>query len=162
MVLFGSSLLTLASLSPAYGGDPCCAVIPNATLKGRLGRLVVAFPAAAVPTGTRVAVLKDGKEIQAGHGSQRWELLSGTYEVTISGKKVSNVTVQAGHDTNVKVGVLRISASQNTRGAVLDGGHEIAGGQGNQLIGLPVGSFEVKVAGQSEQVTISAGQITDF
>lgn len=140
----------------------CCHLLPNTALKGRFGRLVVAFPAGAVPTGTRIAVLKDGKEVQAGHGSQSWELLSGTYEVIVSGKRVSNVTVKAGHDTNVKVGVLRISAAKETRTAVLDGGNEIAGGHGNHLVGLPAGSFDVKVAGQTESVTISEGKITDF
>jgi hypothetical protein len=140
----------------------CCLLLPNAALKGRFGRLVVAFPAPAVPKGTRVAVFKAGKEVQAGYGNQSWELLSGVYEVKISDKTVSNVTIKAGHDTNVKVGVLRISASKQTRAAVLEGGKEIAGGYGNQIIGLPIGSFEVSVAGQTEAVMITEGKITDF
>ncbi len=123
---------------------------------------LVAFPAGAVPTGSRMAVLKDGKEVQAGFGSQNWQLLPGTYEVNISGKTVANVTVQAGHDTMVKVGVLRISAGKQTRGAVLDGGREIAGGLGNQVIGLPPGSYEVRIAGQTKRVTISERMVTDF
>jgi hypothetical protein len=127
-----------------------------------LGRLVVAFPAGAVPQPTRVAVLKDEKEVQAGFGSQSWELLSGTYDVTVSGKRVTNVAVKAGHDTNVKVGVLRISAGSGTRAAVLDSGKEIASGHGNQLIGLPAGAFDVQIAGQTEKVTISEGKVTDF
>jgi hypothetical protein len=122
----------------------------------------VTFPAAAMPKGTRVAVLKNGKEVQGGYGSQNWELLSGTYEVSISGKTISNVTVKAGHDTNVKVGVLRISADTATRTAVLDEGKEIASGHGNHLVGLPAGSFDVQVAGQSETVTIEEGKVTDF
>jgi hypothetical protein len=140
----------------------CCDLVANAALKGRFGRLVVTFPAAAVPTGTRVAVLKDGKEVQAGHGSQSWQLLSGTYEVKIAGKTVSNVSVKAGHDTNVKVGVLRVSVGKGIRAAVLDGGKEIAGDYGNFIVGLPAGSFDVNVAGQTEKVTISEGKITDF
>jgi hypothetical protein len=140
----------------------CCDLVANAALKGRFGRLLVTFPAAAVPTGTRVAVLKDGKEVQAGHGSQSFELLSGTYQVTISGKTVSNVTVKAGHDTNLKVGVLRITGAKNMRAAVLEGSREIAAGYGGELIGLPAGLFDVQMAGQTEKVTISEGKITDF
>lgn len=145
-----------------HAAEPCCSVTINAALKGRLGRLVLAFPADALPKGTRVAVLKDGKELNKGYGSQTWDLLPGTYEVSISGKLVSNVTVQARHDTVVKVGVLRVSAGQQTRVAVIDGGKEIAAGHGNQVIGLPLGSFAVRVGGQTENVTIGAGQITDF
>lgn len=140
----------------------CCTTLANPALKGRIGRVVVTFPAGAVPKGTRVAVLRDGKEVQADYGSHSWELLSGTYDVIISGKKIPNVTVKAGHDTNVKVGVLRITGAKNMRAAVLEGGQEIAAGYGGELIGLPAGSFEVQMAGQTEKVTISEGKISDF
>jgi hypothetical protein len=127
-----------------------------------MGRIVVAFPDGADPKATRIAVLKDSKEVQAGYGSQTWDLLPGTYGVVISGKTVSNVTVQSRHDTNVKVGVLRVSAGSQTRSEVLDSGKVLAGGYGNHLVGLPSGSFEVRVSGQAETVTISDGKITDF
>ncbi len=140
----------------------CCHLVANAALKGRLGRIVVAFPSSALPRGTRVAVLKEGKEVQADYGNHNFELLSGTYEVTISGKRIPNVTVKAGHDTNVKVGVLRIQAAKNMRAAVLEGGREIAGGYGGELIGLPAGLFDVQIAGQTAKVTINEGKITDF
>jgi hypothetical protein len=145
-----------------HGGTPCCSVVANAALKGRLGRLVVAFPDGAVPKSTPVEVLKDGKKLQNGYGNQSWELLSGTYEVSISGKRLSNVTVKAGHDTTVKVGVLRVSAGKDTRVDVLDGGNKLTGGYGSQVIGLPLGSYDIQVAGQTERVTISEGNVTDF
>jgi hypothetical protein len=145
-----------------HGAEPCCSVVANAALKGRLGRVVVAFPDGAVPKNTRVDVLKDGKVLQSGYGSQHWELLSGTYEVSISGKRVSNVTVKAGHDTTVKVGILRVSAGKDTRVDVLDGGNKLTGGYGSQVIGLPLGSYDIQIAGQTERVTISEGTVTDF
>jgi hypothetical protein len=140
----------------------CCAVVANASLRGRLGRIIVNFPVAAVPTGTRIAVFKDGREVQADYGNHEFELLSGTYDVIISGKRVPNVTVKAGHDTKVKVGVLRITAAKNLRAAVLEGGKEIAGAYGGEIIGLPAGTYDVQMAGQTERVTISEGKITDF
>lgn len=100
--------------------------------------------------------------VQGGYGNQSWELLSGAYEVSISGKRVGNVTVKPGHDTTVKVGVLRISAGKDTRVDVLDAGNKLTGGYGEQVIGLPLGSFDIQVAGQTERVTISAGNVTDF
>ena len=131
-------------------------------MKGRLGRVVVAFPDGAVPKDTRSDVLKDGKVVQSGYGNQAWDLLSATYEVKISGKPVPNVTVKAGHDTTVKVGVLRVSAGKDTSVGVLDGGNKLTSGYGNQVIGLPLGSYDIQVAGQTEKVTISEGTITDF
>jgi hypothetical protein len=154
---------TNSALTAATSADQvCCTVTPNPSQKGRLARLVVAFPMGATPKGTRVAVLKDGKELRSGYGNQQWELLSGIYEVVISGKHVPNGPLKAGHDTNVKVGVLKISAAKETRIEILDGGTEISSGYGDQLIGLPVGSFNVLIAGQSAPVTNSEGETTDF
>ena len=131
-------------------------------MKGRLGRVVVAFPDGAAPKNTRVDALKDGKVVKGGYGNQSWEFLPGVYEVKISAKPVPNVTVKAGHDTTVKVGILRISAGKDTRVDVVDAGNKLTGGYGNQVIGLPSGSFDIQIAGQSERVTISEGQVTDF
>ena len=147
------------SLGVAQG---CCTILQNPTLKGRLGRVVVAFPDGAVPKNTRVDMLKDGKVVQGGFGNQSWELLPGVYEVSISSRRVGNLTVKAGHDTTVKVGVMRISAGKETRVDVLDAGKTLTGGYGNQLIGLPLGSYDIQVAGQTEHVTISEGKVTDF
>lgn len=167
IVLVGYMVLLAQPGSSTFAAEPqhniaCCNIVANAALKGRFGRLVVAFPAGANPRGTRIAVFKDGKEVQADYGSHSFELLSGTYDVKIAGKTVLNVTVKAGHDTNVKVGVLRIAGAKSRRAAVLDGGQEIAGAYGGELIGLPAGAFEVHFAGRTERVTISAGQVTDL
>jgi hypothetical protein len=44
----------------------------------------------------------------------------------------------------------------------LDGGKVLASGHGNHLVGLPAGSYGVKVSGQTETVTIGAGHVADF
>jgi hypothetical protein len=129
-----------------------------------MGRIVVAFPDGAAPTGTRVAVLKDGKEIKSGHGNANWELPSGTYEVTISDKSLLGVAVQAGQETQVKVGVLHVNADQQTRIELIDpaSGKVLASGHGERSYGLPIGPISVQVAGQSETVTIEEGVVTKF
>jgi hypothetical protein len=129
-----------------------------------MGRVIIAFPEGSAPSATGVAVLKDGKDVQAGHGSQRWEIPSGTYEVSISNKSLSAVTVQAGQETNVKVGVLHVNALPQTRVELLDqvGGKVFASGHGEQSYGLPIGPVTVQVAGQSERVTIEEGKVTEF
>jgi hypothetical protein len=142
------------------------AITANPQLKGRLGRLIVAFPEGANAGGTRMDVYKVGQPtaIAGGFGNQTLDLLPGTYAVVISGKRVEGVTVQSGHDTKVKVGVLRVTAGGGTRIDVLDPATKqaLTGGFGNQQFGLPIGPVSVSVAGQSEPVTIQEGKITDF
>ncbi len=149
-----------ASRAPSASG--CCTVAVNPALKGGLGRVVIGFPGGTVPTATRVLVLKDGKQLQAGYGNRSWELPPGSYEVSISGKVVSNVTVQAGADTNVRVGVLRVTASNQTRSEIIDGATPLAAGFGTRLVGLPVGSYGLRISGQTEPNTIQEGQVTQF
>jgi hypothetical protein len=155
----GRENLSPASLSGSAASG-CCAITPNPALAGRLGRLLVAFPPSAVPSGTRIEVIKDGKELQNGYGNQSWDLFGGTYELKVSGKLVPNVAVQARSDTNVRVGVL--SANDQTHWEILDGGTAIANGYGMKLVGLPIGAYSLRVSGQTESFTIRDGQVTDF
>ena len=152
-----------ATRAPAISPGSCCSVIPNPEMKGRLGRLVVTYPE-GTKAGARVGVSRGDKEATSGYGDKAFELLPGSYTVVISGKRVDNVTVQSGHDTKVKVGVLRVTAPGGTRIGVLDkdGKTELTSGYGNKEFGLPIGTVYVSVAGQSEAVTINDGQITDF
>jgi hypothetical protein len=109
------------------------------------------------------------QSIAGGYGDQAFDLLPGTYDVEISGKRVTGVTVQSGHDTQVKVGVLRVSAASNTRVDLVDpdpaepvGQPRLTGGYGDQLFGLPIGEVGVQIDGQTEPVTITEGQVIDF
>lgn len=149
----------------ANGIQPCCEITANAALRGRMGRLILAFPLGADVSASPVAVYRAGETqaAQSSYGAQTWDLLPGSYVVTISGARVTGVTVQAGHDTKVLTGILRISAAGSTSVDILDaGGTKVTGGYGSRAIGLPVGNFQVKVAGQAAPVSITAGKITDF
>jgi hypothetical protein len=153
---------TLTS-SPKTPPGSCCSIVPNPTMKGRLGRLVVTYPE-GTKAGARIGVSKGDTEATSGYGDKAFELLPGNYTVVISGKRVDNVTVQSGHDTKVKVGVLRVTAPGGTGIDVLDQDAKtrLTSGYGNKEFGLPIGTVYVSVAGQSEAVTIKEGQITDF
>lgn len=148
-----------AASSIGQGASACCELAPATGLEDGMGRVTVAFPSSAEPKQTRVAVLSDGKEVQAGHGNQAWVLPPGTYEVTISDQSLRGVTVQAGHETKVKVGVLHVNAAQNTHVELMDPttGKVIAGGYGERSYGLPIGLVSVQVAGQTETVAIEEG-----
>ncbi|MBH0204289.1 MAG: hypothetical protein HP498_00395, partial [Nitrospira sp.] len=147
----------------AHPSSNCCRLTATTGLKEGVGRFVVAFPNGAEPKDTRVDVLTDGKVVHSGYGNQSRELPPGTYDVTISTKPLSGVIVQAGYETQVKVGVLHINATQDTRVDLLDGtsGKVLTGGYGEKSYGLPIGAVTVQVAGQSETVTIEDGTVTE-
>lgn len=147
-------------LPTVHGIEPCCNMAANASLKGRLGRILFSFP--GDKNDTSVVVLKNGKEVKSGYGNQRWDLLPGAYDVRISGKTVSNVSIQSGYDTTVKAGVLRVSAEKHTRLEIMDGEKILISRYGTQLVGLPPGPFQVKVGEETQTVTINHGQVTDF
>src|SRR5690242_1619501 len=134
--------------------NPCCEFVPNASL-GSQGELVVAFPQGADAGISIVNVYEaDGQtKLQGGIGNQSWQLTPGTYSVEISGVRVANVQVKAGSDTRVRVGVLQVKAGSNTIADVLDaGGRKLDGHIGGFAIGLPAGSYGVRINGQTQPV----------
>lgn len=50
----GTAKLPGAQMPTIHAQEPCCSVVANAALKGRLGRVVVAFPDGAVPKTRRL------------------------------------------------------------------------------------------------------------
>jgi hypothetical protein len=144
-------------------GSACCDIVPNPAMRGRLGRLVVAYPEEVA---ARIEVFRAGETqaIAQGYGDQAFDLLPGAYDVSISGKRVAGVTVRSASDTRIKVGVLRVSASDGTRIDLADpeSNERVTSGYGAQVFGLPVGEIGVQIAGQTEKVTIEAGGVTEF
>jgi lipoate-protein ligase A len=130
---------------------------------GNLGRVVVAYPEEVA---ARIEVFRAGetKALAAGYGNEGFDLFPGTYDVSISGKRVAGLTVRSGEDTHVEVGMLRVNSSEGTRVELVDLASQkhFASGYGTQVFGLPVGEVGVQIAGQTENVVIEAGQITDF
>jgi hypothetical protein len=147
---------------PVSGATPCCAIVANSALR-RLGRVVVAYPEEVA---ARIEVFRAGetKAIASAYGNAAFDLLPGAYDVSISGKRVAGVTVQSGHDTQMKVGVLHVNANEGTRVDLADTvtKEKVAGGYGTQAFGLPVGEIGVQIAGQTETVVIEAGQVAEF
>jgi hypothetical protein len=74
------------------------------------------------------------------------------------------VSVKAGHDTRVKVGVLRIIADNSTTYRVLDQTQqrELAKGYGKSVFGFPVGRYMMHLRQRNEPVTIEVGPITEY
>lgn len=144
--------------------NSCCELVPNASL-GSQGKLVVAYPQGADAGISVVNVYKaDGQtKLQGGIGNQSWQLTPGTYSVEISGVRVPNVPVKAGSDTRVRVGVLQVKVDGNTIADVLDAsGKRLDGHMGRFAIGLPAGSYGVRINGQTQPVQVQAGATTSY
>jgi hypothetical protein len=71
--------------------------------------------------------------------------------------------VRSGHDTQIKVGVLRVTASESTRVDLVDADKKtFTSGYGSEMFGLPIGEVAVQIAGQAETVAIETGQVIEF
>ena len=162
---FATQVKKIEQKASANGTQECCVIVSNPQLKS-LGRIVVAFPK-DWNVSPRVNVFKTGDEsnsIQWGYGSMAADLIPGRYLVTISGRRVEGVEVQAGHNTTIRVGALRVHAGSGTRVDVFErGGKEgLTGFYGANDIGLPVGQYDVQIAGQRASVAVKENTITEF
>ena len=86
-------------------------------MKGRLGRIVVAFPKDAPCKETHVVIKKspdDPRGIESFYGGSAHELLPGKYVVIINGKPVANVAVESKHDATLRTGGAQDYAAGNT------------------------------------------------
>jgi hypothetical protein len=142
-------------------------IVENETLKGVMGRIVVAFPKGTKISGTRTDIYEAGKKhtIAGDYGDYSKELIPGKYDVVVTNVRLSGVEVKSKHDSLIPVGVLKINAADSsTRVEVFakDGKTNVTGTYGAEHIGLPAGSYKVSVAGQIVPVEIKAGEATDF
>jgi len=173
------SILTLAgalaaahcqrdAAAPAATADlGCCEVTPNSALGAGMGRIVVSYPGGDGAGSTRLDLFAAGnasKAIESKYGDAALELAPGTYDVTVGGRRVASVGVQAAHDTRIRVGVLYVHATDGTRIDLVEpaDGAKLASGYGEKEYGLPVGLVGVEVAGQRDTALIEDGKVTEF
>jgi len=168
MSLSGDQTIDFVTASigaPAGKPLPLWDIHPNAKLKGQFGRLVIPFPHGVNVSGTSVQVFPAGgsQALHSGVGAQAQTLPVGTYDVSIGHARVTNVPIQAASDTQIRVGVLRVSVSNQTRFFVLseDQKQQLVNSYGKQTIGLPIGNYYVRIGNELKPVTISEGQITE-
>ena len=143
-------------------------MVDNPEMKGRLGRVVIAYAEGATlnPDNTRTVFYKQGTadSVRTSYGPVAAELAPGIYDLEINGKKIAGIPVKSGQDTRVPSGVLRFHGSSETSFWICDVGVKdyLRVAYGNALIGLPAGDYEIEINGQREKVTIEPGKITDF
>ena len=166
LAIGGVVTLLVASLPTALAqadAETCCTVVANPELR-RLGRIAVTYPADGIDARFDIFLAGQAQAIAGGYGNAAVDLLPGTYDIEISGARVAGVTVQSGYNTEIKVGLLHIHVSDGTRYDILEqgSGETLTDGYGEDVIGLPVGRFDVRISGQAETIIIVDGQTIDF
>lgn len=154
-----------ARVAMSASSETCCEIIANPKLSDQ-GRVIVAFPDDINLSSTMVYVYQPGaaKQVALSVGSGTFSLDPGTYDVEVLKMRLTGVSVTAGHDTRVKVGVLRIVADNATTYRVMDLAqqHELAKGYGKSIFGLPVGRYMLHLRQRDEPVLIEDGRIAEY
>ncbi len=137
---------------------------PSEDLKGAKGRLVVNFHDEVPMAHMLVKIFsKDGGEPLSDR-KRRFDLLSGTYDVVIAGKRVTGVPIQSGQETRLLMGLLRVVYTDMSRTEVYDSDKKtlLVKDDGTLRLGLPVGKYWVKLAGRMVEIEIKDGQVVEF
>jgi hypothetical protein len=142
---------------------------PNLKLLGDTGRLVVRFPEGIRKRDNQriqFPKTKDEKNSEINWGSVARETPPGDYLVTINGKMIEGVKVQAGADTQLRVGILRLELPDNQTWELieedLDSAPAIYYAGGPADIGLPVGTYYVRTKAEIAPVKIEDNKLTTF
>jgi hypothetical protein len=150
---------------PPGAGGAAYTIVANAQLKGRMGRVVVAFPDAKLAAETYIAVERDGQKLDGKYGEWAPELLPGKYVVRVSDVAVE-CDVRSGHDTKLRVGMFQIEAAKETFSSILAStaadAAKLHGKYGSYTIGLPIGRYAIELAGQREAIEIREGEVVRF
>ncbi|MGH7651792.1 MAG: hypothetical protein ACREMS_08100 [Gemmatimonadaceae bacterium] len=147
---------------PAPGG-PCCNIVVDAALNSHVGRIAANFPPES-DISASVDVFKAGTNERVGgwFTSGNLDVPPGTYDVKITNKLVRGVVVQGGHDTEVKVGAIRVK-DQNALADILDSDAKtkVTGGYA-PAVGLPPGTYYVHTGAVTDKVVVQAGKVTEW
>lgn len=137
---------------------------PSEDLKGAKGRLVVNFHD-EVPMAHMLVKIdsRDGGE-PLNDRKRRFDLLSGTYDVVVAGKRIPGVPIQSGQETHLLMGLLRVVYTDMSRTEVYDSDKKtlLVKDNGTLRLGLPVGKYWVKLAGRMVEIEIKEGQVVEF
>ncbi|MBI1343598.1 MAG: hypothetical protein GC171_11745 [Terrimonas sp.] len=141
---------------------PTYEIANNASLKGATGRLILKLPDDADFSIHKVLASGDKKYIGQFFRGDNIGLFPGNYDVYIYGAIVPNVEIQKGMETRIKAGVLNFTDALLYRVYGPNGNTWVEMFKGPKKIGLPVGTYSISVNGQSMEIVIKDGEVTDF
>lgn len=137
---------------------------PSEDLKGAKGRLVVNFHD-EVPMAHMLVKIssKDGGEPLSDR-KRKFDLLPGTYDVVVSGKRLAGVPIQSGQETHLMMGFLRVVYKDMSSTEVYDSDKKtlLVKDYGTLRLGLPIGKYWIRLAGRMIEIEIKDGQVLEF
>jgi hypothetical protein len=148
--------------------EPCCELIANSALKGRMGRIVIAFSEGVEGSGTQVAIFSGEKQLTSFIGAKEMDMLPGAYTVVVNNRRVEGVEVKAGHNTRLKLGVIRFNAGPGTAIAVFEKpadakeSKRLTSFLGSRDVVFPPGEYQIEVSGGRQAVKVEDGKIVEF
>lgn len=155
-----------AAVAPQSAATTCCDTVAQTGLKDGMGRIIVTYPPTNGRLDARLDVYRPGETVPVtgGYGNQAIVLPPAHYDISVTGRRITGVAVQAGRDTRFKVGVLHLNAHKNTRIDLSDPDTTkvITSTYGETAVGLPVGPVVVQIAGQTDTAMIEDGKVTEF
>ena len=155
---------TVAGPSQETSGARRWEIKPSEDLKGAKGRLVVNFHDEVPMAHMLVKIYsKDGGEPLSDRKRQ-FDLLPGTYDVVVAGKRVAGVHIQSAQETHLLMGLLRVVYNDMSLTEVYDSDKKtlLVKDYGTLRLGLPIGKYWVKLAGRMVEIEIKDGQVVEF
>ena len=144
--------------------NPRWEIKPGEDLKGAKARLVVNFHD-EVPMAHMLVKInsKDGGEPLSDR-KRKFDLLPGTYDVVVAGKRLAGVPIQSGHETHLLMGLLRVVYKDMSSTEVYDSDKKtlLVKDYGTLRLGLPVGKYWIRLAGRTVEIEIKDGQVVEF
>ena len=133
---------------------------PDPSLKGATGQLVLQMPK-EIPIRSHLQAFKAGdtKAAVSWFGNNKSNLMPGSYDIVIEKYKLSNVPIEKGQTTRLKVGLLNFTPRQPV--TIVDGNQQKFTMAGPFKIVLPVGTYYID--GKKDQAFIMKdGEQTDY
>jgi hypothetical protein len=133
---------------------------PDPTLTGITGQLLIELPK-EISVGSHVQAFLpgDSKATTSWFGNNNAKLMPGTYDIVLEKYKLSNVPIEKGKTTKLKVGVLNFSARQGV--TIVDANQQKISMAGPFRIVLPIGTYYIN-GNKKMAFTIRDGKQTDY
>ncbi len=136
------------------------AMVPNFSLKGGTGQLLVNLPVQAT-IACSVTKAGDAKILFSLKGNNPKDLMPGIYDITFWNIKINSVVVEKGKESRILAGVLNSTVKKPWEVWTMDG-QKVFGAGSAKMVALPVGKYIIKTSGVEIKTTINDGQVTIF
>lgn len=146
----------------ASSGNEAWELIPNTALKGATGRLVFECKDSLTIT-AHLFRAGEQRHFETWHQCRKVNFIPGMYDINVNGQRISNVPVEKGKDTRIKLGFLQMNLTDNSGWQVLDlSGKKVYNNYGTRRIALPVGQYKISMQGREMPINIKDRQLTEF